>query len=294
MKQLPMVGVIGSGGFVGSAVTRGFSTFADVKTYDIDPKKCANTLPETLNSQFVVVCLPTPMDNPEGGDCDLSIVEGFFDEAHALLVSGIPFSHDPIFMLKSTVPIGTTRRLNEKYDNDIVIVHNPEFLTARCALIDFITPARNIVGGENEDGVFEVAELLRNRFPGVPCYEMSSQESEFVKYMANCFFATKVIFFNEMRLLADKKKMDWDTVLEGVLSDGRIGKSHYQVPGHDLSRGYGGACFSKDINALIRTMEAEGLDPKVLKAGWEQNKAIREDWDWARMKSAVSAPVEQR
>lgn len=291
-KQVPTVGCVGMG-FVGTAVVRGFSTFADISTYDIDPHRCANTLAETLNNQFVFVCLPTPMESPEGGDCDLSIVEGFFDEAHALILSEThAFSHDPIFILKSTVPIGTTQTLNNKYIDDIVIVHNPEFLTARCSLIDFITPARNVVGGDCDSAVFEVAELMRDRFPGIPCFEMTSQESEFVKYMANCFFATKVTFFNEMKLLSDRMEMNWDQVLEGVLADGRIAKSHYQVPGHDGQMGYGGTCFPKDINALIKTMEKEGLDPMLLKASWEQNKEVRDDWDWARSKSAVSSPIE--
>jgi UDPglucose 6-dehydrogenase len=118
---------------------------------------------------------------------------------------------------------------------------------------------------------------------------MSSDESEFVKYAANCFFATKVMFFNEMLLLAEKKGLNWKKIEEGVMSDGRIAKSHFQVPGHDGDKGFGGTCFPKDINALIKTFEAEGLDPKVLKAVWEQNKAIRKNWDWAKSSSAVKA-----
>jgi UDPglucose 6-dehydrogenase len=117
---------------------------------------------------------------------------------------------------------------------------------------------------------------------------MSSSESEMVKYMANAFFATKVVFFNEMKLLSDKLDLRWDTVMNGVISDGRIGQSHCKVPGPDGHPGVGGGCFPKDINALIKTFEKNDLDPKILKAVWEQNLNVREDRDWAGMKSAVS------
>jgi len=281
--SLPKVGVVGAG-FVGMAVAKGFNLFADVKVYDIDPRRSTHSLEQVLSSEFVFLCLPTPMTSAEGGECNLSIIEGFFSNP---LVNLVKYDPEPIFIIKSTVPVGTTRKLQEKYPT-LKIVHSPEFLTARAALIDFITPARNIVGGPLEVAE-KVAGLLRQRFPGVTCYTMSSDESEMVKYAANCFFATKVMFFNEMLLLAEKLGLNWEKVIEGVMSDGRIAKSHYQVPGHDGDKGFGGTCFPKDINAMINLMEAEGIDPKVLKAVWEQNKAIRKNWDWATSSSAVKA-----
>jgi UDPglucose 6-dehydrogenase len=273
------IGVIGAG-FVGSAIVRGFNQFYDVKIYDIDPKRRTHTLLETMQSDFVFVCLPTPMLSAEGGACDLSAYYNFFDE-----ISNI--KTNAIIIIKSTVPIGTTKSFANKLPY-LKIVHSPEFLTARTACLDFICPARNIIGGEDPEAVKAVAQLYRDRFPGVACYTMSSVESEFVKYFNNCFLATKVLFFNEMKLLSDKLQLDWDHLLEGVLSDGRIAKTHYQVPGHDGQLGVGGTCFPKDINSLINLFQEQGLDPKILQAVWEQNKAIREDWDWARNQSAVS------
>jgi len=286
-KKLPKVGVVGIG-FVGGAVVRGFNLFAEIRTYDKDPKRCMNTLEEVLESDFVFVCLPTPMSSAEGGDCDLSIIDSFFADAAgyiALKKDNSIYHRNPIFIIKSTVPIGTTHLLCEKYWN-LSIVHSPEFLTARSANLDFITPARNIIGGDTE-WAEQVAVLYKERFPGTPIYIMNSDESEMVKYAANCFFATKVIFFNEMYMLADRMGLDWNNILEGLLSDGRIAKSHYQVPGHDGSLGYGGTCFPKDVNAMIHTMEKFKIDSKLLKAGWEQNKAIRKNWDWADNPSAV-------
>ena len=117
---------------------------------------------------------------------------------------------------------------------------------------------------------------------------MKSKESEFVKYFANSFFATKVSFFNEMFLLSDKLNLSWDKIVGGVMSDGRIGISHYQVPGHDGDFGFGGTCFPKDINAFIETFENEGIDPVLLKAVWNRNLSIRKNKDWEKSKSAVT------
>ena len=82
-------------------------------------------------------------------------------------------------------------------------------------------------------------------------------------------------------------KLNWDSVIQGIVSDGRIGQSHFQVPGHDGEYGFGGACFPKDVNAMIKTMEEHGLNPELLKAVWDENKRIRKDWDWAKNKSSV-------
>ena len=271
------IGVVGMG-FVGQAVARGFTPFADVRTYDIDPKRCANTLDEVLKeSEFIFVCLPTPMK--EDGECDLSIIEDFF--------RGI--NSEAIFIIKSTVPVGTTQRLNEVMFPHLRIVHSPEFLTARTSLIDFITPARNIVGGRLSCNTGPVRRLYEDRFTGIPCLVLTSHESELIKYMANCFFAVKVIFFNEMKLMSERvPDIRWDKLLNGLMTDGRIGLSHHEVPGHDGQRGFGGTCFPKDINAMIKQMESVGLDPKLLKAAWEQNKEIREVHDWNDNPSAVS------
>lgn len=275
------IGIIGKG-FVGTAVAKGFAQFANIKIYDKDPKKSTHSFEEVIDSDFVFICVPTPMIDAKGGKANLSILEGCIKDIYGVSSR----NKDAIFIIKCTVPIGTTRAMSETYSG-VKLVHSPEFLTARSAIIDFICPARNIVGAVDADSGNKVVELLKERFPGTPCLPMSSNESETVKYMANCFFATKVTFFNEMKLFVDKKGMDWDRIIGGVMSDGRIGTSHYQVPGHDGDRGFGGTCFPKDINAMIATMEGEGIDPLVLKSVWEQNTRVRENWDWATNSSAV-------
>jgi len=272
------IGVIGNG-FVGGAIVQGFNTFKNVLVYDSNPMKSLHTLEEVLKCRYVFICLPTPMVSAEGGESNLSIIEEFF--------SSLSFNKDQVFIIKSTVPIGTTRRFRDQF-NLPNIVHCPEFLTAKNSRIDFICASRNIVGGEKPYSQM-VQKLFEERFPGTPVYMTTSDESEMIKYSSNCFFATKIIFFNEIKMLCDSMGMDWDKVLQGVISDGRIGQSHYDVPGHDGEYGFGGTCFPKDINAMIKTMEAEGLSPDLLKAVWEKNKVIRSDWDWKRSSSAVSS-----
>ena len=207
------IGVIGRG-FVGTAVSKGFAQFAELKIYDVDPKKASHSFGEVVNCDFVFLCLPTPMIDAKGGRADLAILEKCFTDIFAVEDR----NKDAIFVIKSTVPIGTTQRLCLEHDTNR-IVHCPEFLTARSALIDFICPARNIVGYENSSVGEEVKKLMEDRFPGTPCFVMRSKESETVKYMANCFFATKVMFFNEMALLIDEMGLSWDRIIEGVMSD---------------------------------------------------------------------------
>ena len=116
---------------------------------------------------------------------------------------------------------------------------------------------------------------------------MSSCESELVKYTANCFLATKVGFFNMIFAFAKTMNLDYHRVLEAVLSDPRIGDSHPQVPGPDGDLGFGGTCFPKDVNALIKTLEKNGVSPNILESVWEDNMNYRSNWDWAKNESAV-------
>jgi len=275
------VGCIGMG-FVGGSVFRGFNLYNEVRGFDIDPKKCTHTVREVLDCDFVFISVPTPMETVEGGKGDPSFVNAVLKS-----IVEMGYREETVFILKSTVPIGTTDRCISEYGIKNLI-HSPEFLTERNALVDFITPARHIIGGQSSYAMNALKDLYEYRFPGVPVHLMTAMSAEQVKYTANCFFAVKIMFFNEMRLLSDALQTDWDCVMKGVLSDGRIGMSHTDVPGWDGDFGFGGKCFSKDINALIAVCCENGIDPLVLKAAWEQNKKVRKNWDWAEIDGAVS------
>ena len=98
--------------------------------------------------------------------------------------------------------------------------------------------------------------------------------------MNNCFFATKVSIMNEFKLLSDKIGANWDDALRGFISDGRIGDSHLNVPGHDGRLGYGGTCFPKDVNALISFAESHKIEINSIKGGWKTNLEVRSEKDW--------------
>lgn len=272
------IGIVGNG-FVGNAVAKGFQDHLQTCIYDLDSSKSTHTLEETLQSDYVFVCLPTPMISAEGGKCNLSIIENFFRDISTV-------STDAIFIIKSTVPVGTTDKIRELYPN-LKVVHNPEFLTAANAEYDFIHADRHIIGGDSK--LTDMVEnLYRRCFPHIPVITMKSKESECVKYFANCFLAAKVMVFNEMKMLCNNLTgVNYDRIMDGVCSDERIGHSHTAVPGPDGDYGFGGTCFPKDVNSLINIMTEHGVDPLVLKSVWEQNKNYRNTWDWAENQSAV-------
>ena len=114
--------------------------------------------------------------------------------------------------------------------------------------------------------------------------ETNYETSEMIKYMSNCFFATKVSFMNEMHQIAKKTNVDWDDAVSGFVSDGRIGHSHLGVPGHDGKYGFGGSCFPKDIQAMIDFAETIGIEPTVLYGVWEKNLQVRPEQDWKELK----------
>ena len=212
---------------------------------------------------------------------DLTILDNVME-----MISEQNTNPDNIIIIKSTVIPGTTRKYIEKYPN-LNIVFNPEFLTERTARLDFINAARIVIGGT--PGLCDRVEALyRDRFIATPIIKTDTESAEFIKYMCNCFFAAKVSYMNEMHQMARAQGLDWQTIMVGFLSDGRIGNSHTDVPGHDGSYGFGGKCFPKDINAFIKYFEQRGIEPKILKASWAKNLEVRANHDWLKIDGAVS------
>jgi UDPglucose 6-dehydrogenase len=275
------VGVIGNG-VVGQAVARSYLEHVkEVRCWDKEKTRTTHTLLGTLGSDVTFLCLPTP--SKEDGSCDLTAIEGFFQEVRGNYVTNTTIESN--LVLRSTVPVETTKRLAEEY-NLPNLVHSPEFLTARCATLDAQIPSRNIIGypgTRDKEGYFgypmaggsvplaTLANLYAARFPSTPIHYMTSDESEAVKLFQNSFFATKIAFWNEMREFADKKRLQWDTVLNAILADGRIHPSHTQVPGPDGKRGFGGACLPKDLSSMIAQFFDSHVSPELLVAVSRRN-----------------------
>ena len=263
------VGVIGNG-FVGEAISFAFSSIAEMYIFDIDPSKSLNDIKSVHNCDFVFVCVPTPMY--EDGSQDLSYVKSSFEKA----------TEKPVYILKSTVLPGTTEMLSKKYPY-FKIIFSPEFLTERTAKLDMLTQSRIILGGE-----FSLTEktktLFNQRFKIKNIIQTDSKTAELIKYMNNTFFATKVSIMNEFKLLCDKIGADWEDALRGFVSDGRIGDSHLNVPGHDGHLGYGGTCFPKDVNALLSFSKKLNIELNTIAGGWSTNLKVRPEKDWEKKK----------
>mgnify|MGYP003146083941 FL=1 len=263
------VGIIGNG-FVGNAIYTNLKNKTDCKVYDIDASKSVDSLDNVLGQDFIFVCLPSPMKPT--GECDLSIIYDFFNR--------IMNENEPIYILKSTVPIGTTQNLRGSFK----IIHNPEFLTARNSAYDYAHADRNIIGGD-KDLCNQFLYHFNKWFPEIPNLIVSSDESEAIKYFANVFLAHKVAFFNKVYDMCQKTGMMYENVRLGVASDGRIGNSHTKVPGFDNDRGFGGSCFPKDLSSLINQFETLDIDAEIFRSVWKYNKQIRTVIDWTVSKN---------
>ena len=282
-KENVSIGIVGNG-FVGSAVRFGFSPNtgcdAKVRVYDRDPSKSVDTIEDTVNkSDFIFLSVPTPSN--KDGSMNLDIVKQALQD-----ISDVNAVSDNVILLRSTVTPGTTYMLQEQFDN-LRIVFNPEFLTERSAKYDFINQSRVILcgAGHEFDGVHETAELFRWRFgESIPIIETTWETAELIKYMCNCFFATKVSFMNEMYQIAEKCNVDWETALDGFVRDGRVGHSHMNIPGPDGKLGFGGSCFPKDVQAIINFGETLGINMTTLNGVWEKNLEIRPEKDWENLK----------
>ncbi|OUW96533.1 MAG: hypothetical protein CBD97_01385 [Pelagibacteraceae bacterium TMED237] len=289
-KKTTSIGIIGKG-FVGTAVAHGFSHQtgfgANIRIYDVDPEKAQNSLEDTVkNSEFIFLSVPTPAD--KNGYNDLSIVKKVLSD-----INEVSTHSDNIILVRSTVVPGTTRALQNEFPK-LRIIFNPEFLTERSASFDFINQTRVILGGEKKY-TNRVKYLYKNRFGDfLPVVETNFETAEMIKYMNNLFFATKVSFLNEMKLLGDKVGVDWSDAVNGFILDGRIGHSHIAVPGPDGKLGFGGSCFPKDIQALINFGKENNVDMNVLEGAWKTNLVVRPEKDWEQLKGRAVSSNEKK
>jgi len=244
-------------GVVGKAVYHGFSpTYPDIKTFDVaDP---STSIEDLFECDYIFICVPATEV-----------------ESLAYTIATCTEREDITFILKSTVVPGTTEKLQDICGNDWVF--NPEFLTDRSANQDFINSPKFIIGGTGSDATDRVEDLYRERFRHTPIFKTSSSCAEFIKYMTNLYFMTKISFMNEMRNTSDKLGLPWDSVMKMFVSDGRICHSHLEVPGHDGKRGFGGKCFPENINTYLEWTEKMGIRADLIQSVKEVNDQNRID-----------------
>jgi len=219
-------------------------------------------------AKIIFLALPTPPG--EDGSADLKYILGVANDLGKLLKE----DDYKIIIDKSTVPVGTADKVkaaiikNGAAEASFDVVSNPEFLREGVAVDDFMKPDRVVIGTESDKAKKILLDLYAPFVrQGNPIIFMDEKSAELTKYAANSFLATKITFMNEIAQLCERLGADVDMVRKGIGSDERIGK-RFLFPGI----GYGGSCFPKDVQALVKSADEVGYDFKILDAVMEVNE----------------------
>lgn len=213
---------------------------------------------------IIFLALPTPPG--EDGSADLKYVLGCSNDIGKLL------NDYKVIIDKSTVPVGTAEKVRhaiaQNYKGDFDVVSNPEFLREGVAVDDFMKPDRVVIGTTSDRAKKIMGDLYAPFVrQGNPIVFMDERSAELTKYAANSFLATKISFMNEIAQLCERLNADVDMVRLGIGSDERIGK-RFLFPGI----GYGGSCFPKDVQALVKSSNEVQYDFKILNAVMDVNE----------------------
>ena len=210
------------------------------------------------DAEIIFLALPTPPG--EDGSADLSYVLGVADEL------GKKIKSYKVIVDKSTVPVGTADKVHSAVAKhakvEFDIVSNPEFLREGFAVDDFLKPDRVVIGSSSERARTIMRELYKPFVrQGNPILFMDEKSAELTKYAANSFLATKITFMNEIARVCELVGADVDNVRMGIGSDTRIGK-RFLFPGI----GFGGSCFPKDVQALVKSGKEVGHNFQIIDA----------------------------
>ncbi|MFM8861075.1 MAG: UDP-glucose dehydrogenase family protein [Acidimicrobiia bacterium] len=210
------------------------------------------------DADVAFICVPTP--ELPNGTADMSFVHSVATEIGPLLKPGA------IVINKSTVPVGSLREVERFLARaDVAVVSNPEFLREGSAVADFLRPDRIVIGADDPEIAARVASLYRPL--SAPVLLTDPVSAETIKYAANSFLATKLSFVNALAAVCEAVGADVDEVMLGIGYDSRIGHEFLR-PGP----GWGGSCFPKDTEALIRIAEAAGYDFSLLRGVVDVNR----------------------
>src|SRR6185312_14645915 len=216
------------------------------------------------DAEIIFLALPTPPG--ADGSADLRFVLGVADQLGHLI------KDYKVIVDKSTVPVGTAEKVHDavakNYPGEFDVVSNPEFLREGVAVEDFMKPDRVVIGASSERARKVMGELYAPFVrSGNPVIYMDVRSAELTKYAANSFLATKITFMNEIALLCERLGADVDMVRRGIGSDERIGK-RFLFPGI----GYGGSCFPKDVQALVKSSQEVDYEFRILDAVMDVNE----------------------
>lgn len=289
------IGIIGIG-VLGTAIKETFETFeklqnnqtsqnilstiSSIISYD-KYKGIGTSILDMCKCDIIFLCLPTEYDNDKK-EYDKSEIEHVFSDLAM-------YEYKGIIILKSTVEPQTTSSIYKHYKYaGLQIIHSPEFLTARTATDDFMNQKHIVLGfpephthtdtqTHTHNTITYLTKFFSIYFPDAKISICSSDESESMKMFCNSFYATKIQFFTEMKLLCDKLNIDYNNVKDLMISNGWINPYHTQIPGHDGKLSFGGKCFPKDIKALSEVFKKMEISNEVLEAVIRENKMMRDD-----------------
>lgn len=216
------------------------------------------------DAEIIFLALPTPPG--EDGSADLSYILGVADQLGKMITDF------KVIVDKSTVPVGTAEKVHAAIAKnatvEFAVVSNPEFLREGFAVDDFMKPDRVVIGTSDERAQ-KAMEYLYKPFvrQGNPIIFMDEKSAELTKYAANAFLATKITFMNEVANFCELVGADVDKVRIGIGSDDRIGK-RFLFPGI----GYGGSCFPKDVQALVKSGKENSFNFEILEAVMKVNE----------------------
>jgi len=236
------IGVIGVG-VVGEAVKSGFEKIGHkVSVHDL---RLETSINDVLNTEICFLCVPTP--SSEDGSCNTGIVEEVIGQLCDLGYPGV-------ICVKSTVPPGTTKNMQQKYENNN-ICFVPEFLRERCAKEDFIDNHDVCIIGATSGQAFEIVRKCHGDIPE-KLFRLTETEAEFCKYFNNVYNATLITFANSFYEVCKSMDIEYSNVKNAMVEREHIGNSYLNCS--ESLRGFGGMCLPKDTKALAHLAEKLG------------------------------------
>ena len=256
------VGIVGHLGMVGGTVYRYFKD-KQLEVYGYDLREPKNKK-KVFGAEIVFVCVPTPFDWVKNRYIDLAV--------ESTLVG---ISPGRTVVIKSTVMIGTTEKLQNKYPQ-LKLLFNPEFLSEATADMDFRNPDRQFVGYTSES--YKEATKVLNMLLMSP-YDaiMPAQEAELLKYINNLHGVLEVLESNHYFEVCQKEGLDYERVIRAAVASKWVGcpmGRQYRVIKHRGYRGVGGKCFPKDLNAWLEYCHKNGIAAEIMTAARKMNRRI--------------------
>lgn len=265
------IGIVGLG-FVGSAIAKSFEEkgICIFAKYDKFKDGGIGSIDDLIKCDIIFSALPTIYSDKlkEYNKTPLKETCDYLSKNN----------YTGIFVVKSTVEPKTCNSLSSHYN--IKIIHNPEFLTARTAYIDFHNQTHIVLGKTDittDNDIKLVGDFYGKYYPDAVISYCNSVESESMKIFCNCFYSVKIQFFNELYLTSQNIGADYNVIVQMMLKNGWINPMHTDVPGPDGKMSYGGLCFPKDTNALNEFMKQNNIPNSVLNATICERNNMREE-----------------